>query len=430
MSAVKPHLEEQDDPSETADERAYFSHGTYADKIDAGRGAPGLHGLGDANPLTAHAWNSLQKSHSELVRMGFARQVTLDQLRERRYTVEARVNKKGVGTLTLVLDQPITGASWNAAGGQDIRRIDLLSWTSKMGCPSFSLPAGALEIGGACPGAVGGQSVVPEDALRAGQAHVTAVTQMPVSISNSICEKCYATGGDYIYGSNVLAQSVRLMWVRAALKDKTFVDTMAWAVEHADYLLDGGKVEKNTYDPERFEGRYFRIHDSGDFISRSYLAAWKQVADRFRDGPNKITFWAPTRVWATHWGIDAVNEINADAKHGSNLIIRPSIYHVNEQIPARNLGLGWANWSVVYHQRVKTGLFQVRHKDATRGAGAPTALTDVPAYDWDCQAYTTKSSHTCRNARGPQDTGAGMHGDDGCRACWVVPKASINYTEH
>lgn len=438
MAAIKPHLEQQNDPSETPAERKYFAKETFEEKVEDGTAIVGLSGVSGQYPITAKEWGDLQGSHAELLRLGFSRQVTNEQLKDRSITVTGTLTQAGVGEVFLTLDKAVAGAEWNAAGARNIRNIRLLSWTKKMGTPSFALPAGATQLGGSCPGAVGGQSTVPMDEMKEAQENVTAVTGRPVSVSDAVCERCYATGGNYLYGSNVLAQTVRWAWVKAALKNGTFVDVMSWAVEHADYMLDGGTVKGESkeekavsYGPERFPGRYFRIHDSGDFYKESYLKAWKEVANRFKDGPNRITFWAPTRIWATPWGVEAVNRINGDPD--SNLIIRPSIYHINEEIPATDLGPGWANWSLVFSPGVKTRLAVFQPNDPG-GAGlaepGPDAQSGAP-FDWDCQAYAVKNeAHSCRNARGPQDTGAGDHGDMGCRVCWVQPETSINYTEH
>jgi len=423
MAAIKPHLEQQDDPSETAVERQYFAEGTFEDKVEVGV-PTGLQGLGTAYPVDKKAWMSLQASHAELLRLSYARKVTLDQLQGAAYTVRAVKNE-----VVLTLDQPIQGAEWNAAGGRDIRNVMLLSWTKKMGTPSFALTAGVPQIGGACPGSVAGQSIVPEKALLAAQRHVTKVTGLPVSLADSICNKCYATGGNYIYGSNVLAQTLRTMWARDAVRDGSFVNTMTWAVQHADYLTDGGKVDDAEYGPERFPGRFFRIHDSGDFFSRKYLEEWKKVADRFKSGPNRTIFWAPTRIWATDWGVEAVNEINSDKD--SNLVIRPSIYHVNESIPSTDLGPGWSSWSVVFSKSVKDRLLTFPNRGRIGGAGVASADDGQPPFDWDCQAYAVvDEAHSCRNARGPRKTGDGPHADVGCRACWLNVNGSINYTEH
>lgn len=211
---------------------------------------------------------------------------------------------------------------------------------------------------------------------------------------------CYATGGNYRYGSKQLTQVVVLAWTRQAVKDGSFVEVMDWAVKNANYHLDASSIDGTSYPPEH-RGLFFRIHDSGDFFSREYLAAWKAVADANPD----VTFWAPTRVWATSWGIRAVNEINRNPR---NLILRPSSYEVNS--PAlEGLGPGWASWSVVYAKAVKP-------------PGGPMHASGP--FNWDCQAYAAEAeAHSCRHALAPD-------GATGCRACWLHPELSVNYTLH
>lgn len=499
MSAITSHLEQQGDPSETPVEKRYLNTGTYEQKVaamraDGRRGLPlladdqddddddddgvSLYGYGlSGKPKKPRkprvpkpkvpkpkltSIEALQPSHAELVRVSFTRKAQIAELEGAPYWIHTKGRDVFVS-----LDKTIGSVpAWNPPGAGNMRNFKLLSWTQKMGTPSFSLPAGPVQSGGACPGSVGGQSISPASAMESGQALVTKVTGMPVILADCVCQRCYATGGNYAYGSMQLTQMMRYMWARAAVDDGTFVDTMSWAVENASYLLDGGTVKKTrdeqapgmskatTYEKERHPGRYFRIHDSGDFFSKKYLQAWKDVANNFRGSgvgaKNRITFWAPTRCWASPWGVAGVNEINGDYGDGeSNLIIRPSSYHINERPgPAlRNdlnppkgltaeqrakLGNGWADWSVVYTAPVKSAVVDFPYRSELGGAGKTESKTeDSAAFGWDCQAYSVEDeAHSCRNARSPFRTGGGPQKDTGCRACWQAPETSINYTEH
>jgi len=180
-----------------------------------------------------------------------------------------------------------------------------------------------------------------------------------------------------------------------------WLDAMSYAVEHADYVLEGGRPRDTSagpYLPERHPGRYFRIHDSGDFFAPGYVWMWKEIANRFPD----ILFWAPSRYWATGKGAKQVNEINANP---GNLVIKPSAYHINEP-PPQNLGPGWAAGSTAHARE---------EKDAGYARGE---------FDWDCQAYAVEEeSHSCRHAVAPD-------GQRGCRACWRFSDATICYTLH
>jgi len=186
--------------------------------------------------------------------------------------------------------------------------------------------------------------------------------------------------------------------------------------------LDGGSETVEVLDPEtgqttktkiavrgeRTRERFFRLHDSGDFFSPDYVAAWRAIADNNRD----VTIWAPTRAWAVPGLRRAINEYNAPP---ANLVIRPSGYHVNDPaFTARELGPGFSAGTTVF-------------KDVRKPQDAAGFVRGGP-YDWDCQAYTTGSGKvTCRDALAPD-------GGVGCRACWKWAEGDdalrVNYTLH
>ena len=427
MAAITPFLEEQSDPSETDAERENFAipadvseqMGTVEDEVAL---VEQLQGLGRPTEtvfstfgLTAEV---LDSSHAGLLNTAWLRQVVEDSLVDRgvQYKVQAR-DRQGArpNEVFIVLDQPIQPegeffAAWNPASTTNAQQFKILSWTSKMGAPSFSLPSGPIQAGGSCPGAVAGQSIVPANALLAGARRVQEIIGRPVRLQQAVCQYCYATGGQYSTGQVQFAQVLRYIWTREALRTpegtESWIAAMTYAIDNAKYLLDGGKVNKTSYQPERHEGRFFRIHDSGDFFSRSYLAAWKEVADRLPD----ITFWAPSRYWATAKGIDVVNEVNADRR---NLIIRPSSFHTNEA-PPRNLGPGWAEGSAVFGS---VGNHEQTMQQVSAGS-------EYGAFDWECQAYAVNDDDkTCRNALAPD-------GEEGCRVCWRYPDHIPMYILH
>jgi len=374
MAAIIPHLETQKDPSATIAERALWT-GT-------GNSRPGV-----GYAMSSHALSKdvLDRSHAELTQTAWVRQAAMESLLGRTYEVRAGdVDGKNKREVFLVLDKPVgTAPLWNPPGTGDARQFRLLSWTSKMGCPSFSLPAGPLEAGGACPGASAGQSIVPVEALRAGAQRVQRVTGETVRLDRAVCQFCYAEGGRYATSLLQYGALLRYIWARRALSDGSFVDVLRYAIAHAEFFLDGGTQGGNHYERETHPGRYFRLHDSGDFFSAEYLMAWRAVADAFPD----ITFWAPTRIWATSWGVDAVNEINHPARHIPNLVIRPSAYMVGS-IPPRDLGPGWSKGTAVL------------------GPSEP-----LSSY-FECGAYRSdEPTKSCRNSIGPD-------GRLGCRACW------------
>lgn len=390
MAAITPHLEEQNDPSETPEEEAWFNR-RYDLSLgrlqwDEGDGKAGL------------ANRALQVSHSNLMATAWTRRILEEQLVGNSITVTT----KGRDVILELAHALGKEPRFNPPGAGTMRSINLLAWTRKMGAPSFSLPAGPPQFGGSCPGATGGQSIVPTDQLNRAARHVEKIINEPIVLPDCVCQWCYAEGGNYRYGSKQLGQVVLFAWAQQALQDNTFVEVMDWAVKNANYKLNG--VPKDNLPAERHPGRFFRIHDSGDFFSLRYLEAWKAVAELNPD----IIFWAPTRLWALPRGAQWVNDVNSSGH--PNLIIRPSAYMVDRP-KGPEFGPGWARWSVVYDSTNKP-------------EGGPFFEGDDAPYNWDCQAYAVEDEkHNCRLAKAPD-------GEVGCRACWNHPEATINYTKH
>jgi hypothetical protein len=400
MAAITPHLEQQDDPSESPAEKAYDALRAQRTK----HRLTVLRGLGQSVEPSPSAMDldaanrAVQVAHSKLVATAWTRRAIEQELQGRTITVEVKGRE-----LFLMLDVPIEGPLWNPAGSGASRKVSVLGWTKKMGCPSFSLPAGPPEFGGSCPGAVGGQSIVPEQNLRKGALQVLQLTGQPVNLADAVCEWCYAEGGNYRYGSKQLAQVVLYMWTRRAVADGTFVPALDWAIKNADFHLEAFSSKKLGSYPAERRGKFFRIHDSGDFFSPEYLRAWKTIAEHNPD----VMFWAPSRYWAAGRGAAFVNEINTPPR---NLIIRPSAFMVDREAPSpQQLGPGWSGGSTVFDLKAKP-------------PGGP--FHEQGPYNWDCQAYAVEEeAHTCRHAVAPDRK-------KGCRACWLHPDYVVNYTKH
>ncbi len=166
--------------------------------------------------------------------------------------------------------------------------VSVLTCTSKMPGPSFSLPAGK-----ACPNSHG-----------------------------SICDNCYATKGCYQYATTRNAQTTRYAWVRECMKtpegQKEFALTMVEAI-----LLSGSK--------------YFRGHDSGDFFNVAYVEAWTAVAKALPE----VKFWFPTREYqvkatASPFAIVGENPRMEALKRLAalpNVTVRPSALEVGQDAP-------------------------------------------------------------------------------------------------
>lgn len=111
--------------------------------------------------------------------------------------------------------------------------------TSKMPCPSFSLPASACKTGAK---------------LRL--------------VKGSVCEKCYACKGCYVFPVVKNALALRL----AAIEKPFWVDAMVYAI-----------TKKKL--------SFFRYHDSGDIQSVAHL---EKIAEIARRCPS-VKFWLPTK---------------------------------------------------------------------------------------------------------------------------------------
>jgi hypothetical protein len=456
MAAILPHLEQ---PDETTDiEQAYFECT-----------AP-LAGLGEADAACPSPSAVIADSHAGLVTLAYVREAVYGLLDGRGFVVQAGTRDgKDMRTVYMILvdaqgqPEPVgPGPAWNPTTDASIKKFKLLSWTSKMNTPSWSLPAGALVLGGACPGALGGQSVVGDTALAGAAKLVNLGLDRPadakVNVANAICQHCYATGGQYSTSNVQYAQILRYLWTRQAINQRVpdpvtgdpegssvFIETMVYAIQNANYRLDGGQRDeedetttplagpgdkptkpKEPLPPEPSRRRFFRLHDSGDFFSPEYLRQWKQIANRLPD----ITFWAPSRSWATSWGLKGVDSVDTINTPPANLVIRPSAYEVGDAGPV--LGEGWAAATTVLRVIDNAGMRpdweqHVASREARNDA--PRAGTD-PRYDWDCRAYATDDKKaTCRKAVAPPGAGDPKTGK-GCRACWLFPELRVNYSLH
>lgn len=447
MAAIIPHLEVPEDMTDL--EAAYYVC------TDGSKGL-GSDSMGCPSPDAV-----LADSHAGLLAMVFLRDAVIQDLEERGLVVTAQVgDRKGTRRrdIFLVLNETVgPGPAWspntpNPVSGRYNQQYKLLSWTSKMNAPSWSLPAGAPRIGGSCPGAIAGQSVVdtPVEKLTAMVKTINIglgrPKNTPIDQARAICQHCYATGGQYSTGNVQYAQYLRFLWTKAAMKipvqgpygpSTAFIETMVYAIDNANYKLDGGEVTETVTGEDGVERkvkipfpaepsgrRFFRVHDSGDFFSKAYLEQWKVITNRLPD----IVFWAPSRVWAVPGGSEWINEINNPPR---NFIIRPSAYEVNEAGPV-NLGPGWAAPTTVIKAENNLGMAPALEEYVYSKAQrvAPATTGPDPRYDWNCQAYAVDDKkHTCRKAVAPEGFGAEQT-SKGCRACWLLPDVTVNYTLH
>jgi len=163
-------------------------------------------------------------------------------------------------------------------------QVSLLTQTSKMPGPSFSLPAHQ-----ACPRAAG-----------------------------SICESCYAAKGTYGCPSVQNAQVARFQWTRTALKSPE--GKAAWIKEMTQAIDASGST-------------YFRVHDSGDMFNAEYALMWLAVCVNLP----QVRFWIPTRAWQQPGGVlqvlDPLMGVLRRLAALPNVSVRPSALNFGEYAP-------------------------------------------------------------------------------------------------
>lgn len=162
--------------------------------------------------------------------------------------------------------------------------VCLLTQTSKMPGPSFSLPAKQ-----ACPRKNG-----------------------------TICDSCYADKNCYRYTVVENAQGTRFQWTIAAMRTPegfaSWVDTMIDAIRQSGC-------------------DYFRVHDSGDMFNARYAAAWLEVCSRMPE----VKFWIPTRAYQQPSGplpvYDPILNTLRMLAALPNVTVRPSALNFGDKPP-------------------------------------------------------------------------------------------------
>jgi len=275
------------------------------------------------------------------------------------------------------------GKPFNYRTGQGVSKpfskVSLFTFTSKMSCASFSIPAGPTR-NGTCPAS-------KPDSIKAEGSYVDhhpALERMPEG-EVFICDVCYAGKNNYLmYKCVSLGQMAKRQWVMKTLRSGSFAKAMAEAIR---MLLDR-RIEK-VLESHLISNRFFRIHDSGDFFSGEYYQAWVQVCKEFLGklgggtGP-LIYFWAPTRMWVYRKNLGIMQQTAPPA----NLALRPSALFTSAPPP------------------MIQGL----------AAGSTSVEGDMPEPVWNCPAYDGADVASCAGTR--------------CRVCWTMKKRGVNYSTH
>lgn len=99
-------------------------------------------------------------------------------------------------------------------------------------------------------------------------------------INGTVCHKCYALAGNYLYESVVKSHANRLAAYHA--------DPVAWRSAMVELIRK--RIPESAAEPDK----YFRIFDSGDLQSAAMLRDWIWIAEQLPD----IHFWLPTKEYA------------------------------------------------------------------------------------------------------------------------------------
>lgn len=374
---------------------------------------------------------SLASTHNGLTRMVWVRRTLEDLLGGRQIfiadgsTLEremgARVGARERSKLYFVLDRPFlrNEIPWMPAATEELRYTAMIGESGKMACPTWDLPAGSPIIGGSCPSATAGQSVIPAPTRESSQ---RAVGQ-PVRLQETICQICYAEGGQYASPHVQIGELIRYWWCRQMLDSGDSTRRQEWVATVVRAINGEIFPGERPIDPRTNEPILpMRIHSSGDFYSPDYADAWIDVANAVP----QVMFWAPTRTWAAPGWMAHWRRLTPRIQHG-NLAVRPSAYHTSDNAP----GSHEHPWSgdYVFTSGGTTALYKFDDANAGRppmaqlmARGEPPSVD--PRYDWPCQTYQIlDDSHSCQNALAPD-------GKIGCRACWLYPQLRVNYTAH
>jgi hypothetical protein len=440
MAAVLPNLEVESDALQ-AQAEAYMAEGeTPAQAVKTV----------EKKKKEPHAFKPppVEKSHNELTRLYWSRRLVAGALANNRFTIE---QDAGDFYIRFAKPLPVNLVPWRQTN-KPIERVQLFSSNSKMRCPTFDLPAGSQEVGGACPAAAAAQSTTEQNILMDEPFAMLTMTKFAVIGSRrieqkpmvidpkyAVCRYCYASGGKYGESIVQVAEVARFMLVQAAMKDERLkaklFDLLRYVIPRLKYVQDESRDAS-----ARWGIRPIRIHGSGDFFTPAYAAFWIDVAnqvgaDEVAEGrvPN-IRFWAPTRTQTT-WGDKWEALLNrmavfadSDGRQFKNFSIRPSGYSIGDPAPympgAGPLDAGGTSVlsSLDSVTPGKEGGVIISGRMAN---GLPIVSSAGEGYfDWQCGVYALNAGDkTCAKAVGPD-------GEVGCRACWVQPQLRVNYVVH
>lgn len=355
---------------------------------------------------------------------------------------------------------PGTAVPWMEYEEEDFGITRFFGAPEKMSCPSWDLPAGAVQLGGTCVGAGAGQSTLSEATLNDFKPRVLRSLQLytpkqepgypeDIEVANSICQSCYANANNFAYANNQFGMVLRYWWTATMLSTPqgraAWIEIMVHAlraeVATGDWPLETHSASPNVPLTDCASGgisfRPFRLHSSGDFFSPTYMDAWFDVMRDPRVQALKILFWAPTRSWVMDGFQRRVAERHEKGTFPDNLTLRPSGYHFGDSAP--RLPEPWAAgttslYAIREEKQVVTFEERGEGKKPKKVTKTETILTAPPAdhrRNWDCQTYAVvDQKHTCPMAQGSNGEPSKADGGVGCRTCWVYKGVSVQYSAH
>lgn len=172
---------------------------------------------------------------------------------------------------------------------------------------------------------------------------------------NSICNSCYAQQGRYRFSVVRNAQQARLALLK---RDPTTFFTL---------MLDFIQAERLTW---------FRVHDSGDFYSLSYIHLWTLAVASCPE----TRFWFPTRGWVYPNWLPSLRILHSL----SNACVRPSAIHFDDEPPPID-GLGHATVSM---NQTLPGIY-----DCPKARNHTTCGTERCRTCWDDTTYVNYRPH-------------------------------------
>jgi hypothetical protein len=294
------------------------------------------------------------------------------------------------------------GPRANPVGG-----FSLLTVTTKMVCFSWGIPYEQT-----CPG-----------------------NKASVKKARGLCKLCYAAGGNYLYPNVISTMGKRRELSRNTDK---FIATMLdalkrpWSYAHLSSELP---PDVRQFYKTHMPGKFFRIHDSGDFWAPQYIDAWTEIVHARQD----LNFWAPTRAWASpvSWKspVDgktytrkamfaALERLAAE----ENIVVRPSMLAFDDY-PELVKEMGVQGFSA------PSGALTLWDVNKTVKGEKHSFKPVVPKSEisadesWWREAFICPMSKhasarfNCQNAVGPD-------GNTPCRACWTNPELRVVYPTH